>query len=178
MVKTKAQSQLCRIESNVMNICSEFTKRKEIALFKDLDTAFSGYERLIRQVNLIKAWTVTIMVACVGFLVSGKAISTSSVLLPAFATLMGFLILELRERSSMSFNKLEVLNIQRILMIEDKRQYEKELREYEFRDLRLNKLERADKIKHFISSAKNVQVFFWYIFWVTVILLAFVVTKA
>ena len=161
-----------------MSLCPEFIKRKETTVLKELDTAFSGYERLVRQVNLIRAWTVTLMVASVGFLVSGKAISTLAVALPAFSTLIGFLILELRERSSMSFNKAEVLNIERIFMIENKEKYEQELQNYEYRDLRLNKLDRSEKVKHLVSSVKNVQVIFWYLFWVLVVATAIGITKA
>jgi hypothetical protein len=146
-----------------------YIARKEKALMTDLETAFSGYERLVRQVNLVRAWTVAIMVAALGWIVSREASTPHLVLYPASAALFAFLILELRERSSMRFNKSEVLKVQNILMIEDLVKYETELRAYKFRDLRLAELSRADKLGHLVDSAFNPQVFVWYGFWILVL---------
>jgi hypothetical protein len=146
-----------------------YIERKEKALMTDLETAFSGYERLVRQINLVRAWTVALMVAALGWIVSAKASAPDLVLYPAAAALVAFLILELRERSSMKFNKSEVLKVQNILMIEDQTRYETELRAYKFRDLRLAEISRADKLGHLVDSIFNPQVFVWYGFWVFVL---------
>lgn len=129
---------------------------------KDLDTAFSGYDRLVRQVNRIRTWTVTLLFAAVGIVVTGNAPSNISITAPAFVGMIGFLVLELRERSSLLFNKNEVLNLERIFMISDNLVYEKEIWEYEFRDLRLAKLDRKQKLAHLLKASKNIQVLFWY----------------
>jgi hypothetical protein len=154
-------------------VADPYIERKEKALLLDLETAFSGYDRLVRQVNLLRAWTVATMVATLGWIVSAKHPNPHLILYPAGAALFAFAILDLRERSSMKFNKLEVLTVQQILMIEDATQFEKALRDYRFRDLRLSQLSRADKIGHLFESAFTPQVFFWYGFWVSVIGYAF-----
>ena len=146
-----------------------FIERKEKAVIEDLKTAFSGYERLIRQVNLIRAWTVGLMVAALSWLVSGRPPSTVLVFIPAGVALFAFLVLELRERSSLKFNKSDVLRVEEILMLQDQTDYEQRLRDYEFRDIRLSKLTRADKIGHMLDSLFSPQIIFWYGFWLVIL---------
>lgn len=150
-------------------LTDDYYKRKEEFLLKDLETAFSGYERLVRQVNSIRTWTVTIMVACIGFLITKyQTIPIYVVAVPAMITLLAFLILELRERSSMKFNKAEVIDIENLLMITDNEEFKKAIHEYIFRDLRLNKLDRGKKLGHLIDSLLNFQITYWYFFWILV----------
>jgi hypothetical protein len=146
-----------------------FLERKERAVMADLSTAFSGYERLVRQVNLIRAWTVALMGASMGWIAVGRGPDPASVGLPAGVALLAFLVLELRERSSMRFNKAEVLALERMLMTDDQAQFEEELRAYEFRDLRLNRLPRLVKLRHLVRSVISPQVVFWYGFWVVML---------
>ena len=150
-----------------------YLERKEKAVLVDLETAFSGYERLVRQVNLIRAWTVALMVAALGWLIAAKPPSPYLVVYPSTAALFAFLVLELRERSSMRFNKTEVLNLQAILMIEDQGEYEKAIRAYRFRDLRLEHLTRAERLGHLVDSTFTPQVVFWYLFWALVLAYVF-----
>lgn len=149
-----------------------FLKRKEQAVIKDLDTAFIGYQRLVTQVNSVRNWTVTIMAASVGILLTKNTIAPNAVVATALVALFSFMLLELRERSSMSFNKRDVLNLQRVFMEGHDDSYNQSIRDYEFRDLRLSRLARHEKIKHLLRSAQNWQVLVWYIFWLCALLLA------
>lgn len=142
----------------------DYLKRKEQAVVKDLESAFAGYQRLIVQVNSIRTWTVSIMAASVGFLLT-RTTDELAVLVTATGALVAFLLLELRVRSSMAFNKENVLAIQRIFMLEDQQQYAAEVRAYEFRDLRLARVSRADKVRHLLRSVLSWQIALWYTFW-------------
>jgi hypothetical protein len=152
---------------------ADFISRKEKAIVEDLKTAFSGYERLVRQVNEIRRWIVTIQVAALGLLLSGALQRASVVLFPATLALVAFMLLELRERSSMRFNKKEVLTIEEILMLKNRAEYNKSVEEYRFRDLRLAKLDRALKLTHLVASLFDLSVVLWYGFWAALIGIAF-----
>jgi uncharacterized membrane protein len=149
---------------------ASFLARKERAVAEDLKTAFSGYDRLVRQVGEVPTWTVTLEVAALGVLLSGKLAHAMASLVPAMLALAAFMILELRARSSMRFNKDEVMAIERIFMIGGQLPYAEAISKYEFRDLRLSNLSRATKLLHLSASAFDLNVGLWYGFWATVIL--------
>ena len=153
-------------------VARAFVERKEKAIAEDLKTAFSGYERLVRQVNDVRRWTVTIEVAALGLLISNRLAKPESALIPAAVALLAMMVLELRERSSMRFNKKNVLAIESILMVEDQEDYEWRVRNYQFRDLRLQELTRWKKLKHLIASLKDRNVWLWYGFWSLLLLVA------
>jgi hypothetical protein len=146
-----------------------YVVRKERAMGEDLKTAFSGYDRLIRQVSEIRRWTVTVQVAALGIAISGKLPTASAALIPAAVALLAFMILELRERSSMRFNKKEVLEIERIFMIKDLESYRKAVSEFEFRDLRLDKIDRPTKLLHLAASIFDLNILLWYGFWAVIV---------
>jgi hypothetical protein len=78
---------------------SQFLARKERAVSEDLKTAFSGYDRLVRQVGEVRTWTVTIEIAALGLLLSGKLKDPIAAFVPAALALAAFLLLELRART-------------------------------------------------------------------------------
>jgi hypothetical protein len=151
-----------------------YHERKEKAVLADLASAFHGYDRLIRQVSLIRAWTIALVVAALGWLISGKPSLPYLAIYITTATLFSFLILELRERSSMRFNKLEILKIQQIMMIENQEEYEEEIRKYKFRDCRLAELKRFEKLRHLVDSIFTPQVIFWYLLWAIIMFCAYI----
>lgn len=155
----------------------DYLERKHNALVADLESAFAGYERLVGQVNSVRNWTIGVMVASMGWFLSGTNPDPILILTLSGFALCGLLILELRERSSMDFNKSEVLAIQKMLMIEDPSEYNQLLREYVFRDLRLSQLTRRKKMKHLVRSALQPQVLFWYGFWVIAVSACAIVAK-
>jgi hypothetical protein len=151
----------------------KYLRRKEQAVVKDLESAFAAYQRLANQVNSIRTWTVSIMATASGFLLTRSTEMPEAVLTTALGALFAFTILELRERSSMHFIKEEVLNIQMILMEADEKQYERLITSYVFRDLRLMKLTRRQKVAHLVGSLVNWQVCIWYAFWTFALLIAY-----
>ena len=154
----------------------EFLRRKEHAVIKDLESAFAGYSRLTTQVNSVRTWTVSLMAATSGFLLTRSTNDPTAVLVTALFALGAFMLLELRERSSMHFNKGEVLKIQSIFMVRDQARYNELIAAYEFRDLRMSKLTRSDKLIHLFRSAVSWQVCIWYGFWAAAVLLSYFVT--
>lgn len=134
-------------------------------VIKDLETAFAGYQRLVTQVNSIRTWTVTIMSASIALTLTNNAIVPGAVIGTAFVALAAFALLELRERSSMSFNKNEVVNLERIFMIRDVVVYNSEIDQYVFRDIRLGRIARREKVRHLVRSTKNWNIVLWYGFW-------------
>ena len=155
-----------------MNASEIYLKRKEAAVLKDLEHAFSGYHRLITQVNSIRTWTVTLMSASLALVLTSQSANSLFIVMIALIAMFAFSVLELRERSSMAFNKGEVLSLEKILMETDQKKYETLIYQYEFRDLRLTRLTRKEKLKHLIASARSWTVFVWYGFWLLLLCLA------
>jgi hypothetical protein len=149
-----------------------YLKRKESAVLKDLETAFAGYQRLIVQVNSVRTWTVTLMSASLALVLTSQSATPLFIAMIALVAIFAFSLLELRERSSMAFNKAEVLVIEKILMEKDQAKYANLIDQYEFRDLRLVKITRKEKLGHLIASARNWTVIVWYGFWVLLLCLA------
>ena len=76
----------------------------------------------------------------------------------------------------MSFNKSEVLNLERIFMEADVEKYNLLITDYVFRDLRLSNITRLQKLKHLALSTKNWTVVIWYAFWLGALAVALVLT--
>jgi hypothetical protein len=142
-----------------------YLRRKESAVLKDMESAFVGYQRLITQVNSVRTWTVTLMSASLALVLTSQTANPVYIATIALTALFAFSLLELRERSSMAFNKAEVLRIEKILMEIDQIKYASLIHQYEFRDLRLVRLSRKQKLRHLIASAKSWTVIVWYAFW-------------
>ena len=58
------------------------------------------------------------------------------------------------------------------LAISDLQKYSDEVKRFEFRDLRLSKIDRATKLPHLVASAFDLNVTLWYGFWVTIVVYA------
>jgi hypothetical protein len=115
------------------------------------------------------------MSASLALAFTNNAVSSRSVVIIAILALASFLLLELRERSSMSFNKKDVIDIERIFMEKDQARYKALIGAYEFRDLRLSRLSRLRKLLHLIKSLKHWTVLLWYSFWLSALIVAFAV---
>jgi hypothetical protein len=152
-----------------------YLKRKESAVLKDLESAFAGYQRLITQVNSVRTWTVTLMSASLALVLTSQTANPFYIAVIALIAIFAFSLLELRERSSMAFNKAEVLKIEQILMERDQKKYESLIVQYEFRDLRLVRLSRKEKLRHLVASARSWTVIIWYGFWFQLLCLALVI---
>jgi hypothetical protein len=146
----------------------KFFMRKETLVMKDFDTAFSCYDKLVGKVMSIREWTVTVMIALIVFNLTYADMELINTLITVAICMGAFLILELRERSSMKFDKAIILEMEQIFMNQDNNDYELKIKEFVFRDIRLCKLGRKAKIMHLIQSCKKPEVIVWYSTWVLI----------
>lgn len=143
----------------------KYFKRKENLVIKDFESAFKCYEKLLGKIANIRQWTVTVMVALIVFTLTSKDFSLKDIIATVIICFCAFLILELRERSSMKFDKSVILEMERIFMIQDNDKYETEINEFKFRDLRLTDITRRKKCVHLLRSLFKTEVLFWYVTW-------------
>ena len=144
-----------------------YLKRKENLVIKDFETAFRCYDKLVSKIASIRQWTVTVMIALIVYTLANDNI-LPNILIPVVICFFAFLILELRERSSMRFDKQEILEMERIFMLKNNEEYQEEIAGYMFRDLKLCNLNRKSKLKHLIQSTRKTEVRFWYSTWIVV----------
>ena len=144
-----------------------YFKRKENLVIKDFETAFKCYDKLIGKIASIRQWTVTIMVAMILYTFSdGNLIP--NIIFPVIICSFAFLILELRERSSMRFDKQKILQAERIFMLENEEEYQSKITAYVFRDLKLVGIGRKARLRHLLQSIRKPEVLFWYITWAVI----------
>ena len=155
----------------------KYFKRKENLVIKDFETAFKCYEKLLGKIANVRQWTVTVMVALIVFTLTNKEFSVRDIIATVLICFCAFLILELRERSSMKFDKSVILEMETIFMIQDNDEYESKINEFKFRDLRLTDIKRRQKCFHLLRSLLKTEVLFWYltwmIIWIVIIMLKF-----
>jgi hypothetical protein len=144
-----------------------FFKRKESLVIKDFETAFKCYEHLGNKVSTIRQWTVTLMIAMIGFSLIYH-VSLFNMIFLSGACLASFLLCELRERSSMKYDKNEILLMEKMFMESDNEKYANGIISYKFRDLKLLELSRKEKCLHLWASLRKPIVAFWYTSWILV----------
>ena len=142
-----------------------YFKRKENLVIKDFETAFKCYDKLIGKIASIRQWNVTVMVAMIVFTLANNT-PRPDMAIPVIIFFFATLALELRERSSMRFDKQQILELERIFMLKDQKEYEARIENYLFRDLVLRDLGRKSKVMHLIKSIGNNEVIFWYTIWI------------
>ena len=76
--------------------------------------------------------------------------------------------IELRERSSIRFYKQEILQAERIFMLENEEEYQSKITTYVFRDLKLVSIGRKARLRHLVQSIRKPEVLFWYITWAVI----------
>lgn len=136
-------------------------------VFKDFETAFTVYGNTLMKIANIRQWTVTIMVGLLVVLFT-SIVNLSQILIAAAFCLFSFLVLELRERSSLKYNKKQVLYLEDIFQIKDEAKYREKIESYVFRDLKLKSYGRRKKIKHLFRSLKDIELIIWTVFWIAV----------
>jgi hypothetical protein len=142
---------------------------------KDLDTAFQIYGRYSSQVDTLRGWSLTLLLAYLGFLISIKPGSVS-VLFPFVVVMSLFAYLEGRYRSYQSFPGKEVREVEAIFMETDHTKFVDMIRQYEFRDLRMHK-RRMGRIERIINASKfmlSLEVVTWYSLLFTLLIVAYV----
>lgn len=152
---------------------SDYFKRKDKLTIMNYETAFKCYEGLISKISSIRQWTITIMIALMIIILTNH-ISLSSIMVPVVISFSTLFILEVRARVSMSFNKDEILYLEKLFETTNGDEYKLKLKKYIFRDTRLvdiSKVGRIKQIKRFISPIKKAEVLIWYGAWVIIWLL-------
>jgi len=144
-----------------------FFERKERLVGKEFDTGFSSYQRLENKVASLRQWTVTINAGFVLYV-----LSNNKNLLILFAVVFMFMIilllLELRVRSSMNFDKSNILKLERLFNEKNYQIYKTEIEKYIFRDIRLLELNAKIKLEHYFCSMYKGEVMIWYSMWVVI----------
>lgn len=144
-----------------------YFERKEKLVFKEFETGFGNYQKLEGKVASLRQWTITINVGLVLYLLSNNH-NLFTLFSVIFAFMSIILILELRERSSMKFDKDNILQLENIFNEKNYQKYKDSIEDYIFRDLRLSKLNARTKLKHYTKSIYKGEVIVWYGMWLFV----------
>lgn len=144
-----------------------YLKRKENLVIMDFETAFRCYDKLVSKIANIRQWTITVMISLIVYTLANDNI-LPNIIFPVSICFFAFFILELRERSSMRFDKQEILEMERIFMLKNNEEYQEKIADYMFRDLKLGNLSRKYKLMHLIKSIRKPEVIFWYSTWILV----------
>ena len=83
--------------------------------------------------------------------------------------------IELRERSSMRFDKQEILQAKRIFMLENEEEDQNKITAYDFRDLKLVGIGRKAKLRYLLQSIWKPEVLFWYITWAVIWVVIYII---
>lgn len=144
--------------------CADFLKRKLDHIRKDYETAYSSFERHNSQIMHIRGWSITVVIAYLGF---AKSISMSlsiSLAFPVFVAVLGFYILEAFQLMYCLVNGLNIRQIDRIFSIENDAEFHNTVRKYVFRNLELKNMQTMDKIKKLRCAMYSKETILWYLF--------------
>lgn len=152
---------------------SDYFKRKDKLTIMNYETAFKCYDGLISKISSIRQWTITIMIALMIIILTNQ-VRLTSIMIPVIISLSTLLILELRARVSMNFNKNEILFLEKLFETSNEAEYKVKLKEYIFRDTRLvdiSKVGRVKQIRRFVRPVMKAEVLLWYGSWIIIWLL-------
>ena len=157
----------------------DLVDRKKEMILKDFETAFSCYTRHVSAITGIRGLTVTLLTAYSGFLIKIDQFEQYVLVLPILLIILAFFAVEAFERRSMKFLGEEVRRIERVFMIEDCQEFEQQIVEYEFRDIRLQKkISFLRKFRELLICMRPLSVLTWYLFLtITFILMYFAFLK-
>jgi len=141
-----------------------YFKRKEEFVKKEFDTGFSSYQRLEGKVSSLRQWTITINVGFVLYILANN--KNLLILLIAITIFMLILLLlELRTRSTMTFDKKNILLLEKMFNERDFNTYRQLIENYQFRDQRLTQLTALIKLRHCFCAILQGEVIVWYTMW-------------
>jgi len=141
--------------------------RKEKFVHKEFDTGFNSYQRLEGKIGNVRQWTITINVGFAVYVLSeNKNLIMLFLVITIFMLIL--LLLELRTRSSMAFDKGNILKLERLFDEKNNEMYRKCVEEYKFRDERLSELTAITKLKHYFCSFFKGEVIVWYGMWILI----------
>lgn len=148
----------------VNNNSNEFFKRKEKLLYKEFDTGFSNYQKLEGKVASIRQWTITLNVAFVIYTLE-RCDRLTPILIVALLIMLLIFLHELRTRTSMNFDKGNILHLENIFNTKDSDEYIKMVLEYKFRDEIISNLDAQSKLKHYRNALYKGELIVWYGAW-------------
>lgn len=137
------------------------TKEKVSIIAKELDTGFQVFNRMAIQLSTMHGWTLTLVFAYMTFLVSIKA-RNAWVLLPLAIFLILLMYLEAGHRRDMHSVRTSICKVEHIFMETDPVKFIKLVKEYEFRDIRVQTKPRPGPLQYLIGSKVKMKVFRWY----------------
>ena len=145
----------------------EYLMRKEKMVLKDFDTAFNCYDHLNKKIISLRQWEVTIMIALMVLFMSNNI---SCIVIFILVSIAGSLIsiLELRELGSMQYDKKQILYLEKMFSNPNVDEYWDAIYNYEFRDLRLNKMKFTRKILQSIKCLQKPDFIFWRLVWISI----------
>lgn len=165
--KTKSQPKpaIQTVASNIITETEDFvlTQKTEM-LMKDYDSAFSVYGREETIVYNFRTWTITLISAYIGFLLTRTQPVVLKDSTPGFIIIIIFYILEVSERSVMKRIVDEVRKIETIFMITNEKKLKAEIMAYKFRDIRDDERKFLKYVWDFMKAFFAMQVFWWFIF--------------
>ena len=91
-------------------------KFKKELIIKDYEGAYDSYKRHESHIFTIRGWTITLIVAYLGFLITLNNFSNYFLILPVAILLFFFFLLESAERCYMSLTGDTMLRIEKIFM--------------------------------------------------------------
>lgn len=145
----------------------EYLMRKEKMVLKDFDTAFNCYDHLNKKIISLRQWEVTIMIALMVLFMSNNISCIAIFILVSIAGSL-ISILELRELGSMQYDKKQILYLEKIFSNPNVDEYWDAIYNYEFRDLRLNKMKFTRKILQSIKCLQKPDFIFWRLVWISI----------
>lgn len=141
-----------------------FIERKIRYVDKEFETGFNSYQRVEAKVATLHQWTVTINLGFIIYMATyNNHLTHLSIIL--MGCMIIFLLLELRARSSMAFDKTNILEIEDICNEKTRSKYIKRIQEYKFREEKLKELIACQKFKCYFCSVKKGEVIVWYSMW-------------
>lgn len=108
---------------------------KADVIVKDWEIAHATYQGHFNYISTLRGWTVTLLLAYIGFLVSIKS-DNFLIILPFVIVLLVFMYLEGGARARAALLVDEIRGIERIFMESDAVKFTELVRAYEFRDIR------------------------------------------
>jgi hypothetical protein len=142
-----------------------YIKRKTQIVLKDLDQSFSSYSRHSSQITTLRGWSITLVVAYIGLIVTKSKINFSFIsFLPILFIIVGFLALEIIERASMLFNANNAKEIQDLFSYENEDQFIEKIISYITMDQKLSTMSFQVKLKWLFSAIFGRKHIVWYSF--------------
>jgi hypothetical protein len=137
----------------------EFMIRKKELMLKDYDSLFSTLDRETVIVNNFRGWAITLLVLCLTAFITLKSLNSKLVYQAGIFIITSFYILEVTERHVMLNLVQELRNFESIFDIQKTNDFNSEIINYEFRDIR--DASKSLWNKNIINAVSDPKVIWW-----------------